>query len=146
MTQQASYEQVDEEREYEAWVCALWIMYHSWIRMTTLDMDCTSNLEVKGSLCNSMLTELGVSQIMVRFLWSLVEDKGLFRIMFKCRTKYLKDIKITRNKPILNSEFSNNNNLLVYHQISEVHQWKHCEKTENNGDFSSTDPHKMETC
>jgi hypothetical protein len=46
-------------------------MDHPWIGVITLDMDYTFILEVKGSLCNSLLTGLGVSQVLVRFLWSL---------------------------------------------------------------------------
>jgi hypothetical protein len=33
-----------------------------------------------------------------------------------CITKYLKDIQITVNKPVLNSEYNHDNNLVVYHQ------------------------------
>lgn len=44
--------------------------------------------------------------------WCKIE--AFLRIMSKCRRKYLKDIQITINKPILNLEF--NNNLSLYHQ------------------------------
>jgi hypothetical protein len=88
-------------------------MYHPQIGMITLDMDCILILEAKGRSCNSLLTGLGVSQILVRFLQSLAQDRGLFRIMSKCRAQHLK--KTTTNKPIQNSKFSNNS-LSVNHQ------------------------------
>jgi hypothetical protein len=55
-----------------------WLMYHPWKGMITLHMDCTLILEAKESLYNSLPTGLGVSKILERFLWSLVQDQGQF--------------------------------------------------------------------
>jgi hypothetical protein len=45
-----------------------------------------------------------------------VRARPLFRLKPKSITKYRKDIQITVNKPVLNSEYNQDNNLVVYHQ------------------------------
>jgi hypothetical protein len=57
--------------------------------------DHTLIVEAKGSLCNILMTVLGVNQVVVRFLCSLAEGKG--------STKYLEDMQIIINKPVQNS-------------------------------------------
>ncbi|KDR12179.1 hypothetical protein L798_14048 [Zootermopsis nevadensis] len=76
------------------------------------DTDYNLIQKASRSLCNSLLIRLGANWIPVI---TDVRSNPSFRLKPKSVTKYLKDVYINANKPVLNSEYNQDNNSVVHH-------------------------------